>query len=451
MDVKRRLIFIVAILLVAASFVYLFTACFLVPSLIHITGETTAATQGDATLCLGRPPTINSISTQLATVDQAFSYQVNATFYGANTNISYFDNTTLFDINQSGYISFTPGAGSDGLHSIKITVQDSSDCLFMNTSETFLLIIFPIVTPSTPAPSGGGGGGGGTALIPVISEKGKLFNLSFQLSDEIIKVSLKESQKSEKEISIINDGKETLKMVVVSPLSTVLSIQPNKFNLHKDKEQKINLSFNPYLNATPGVYYSLITVTGEKNPQTVSRTIPIVVEIESEKVIFDASLDLIKKSYNSGDGLKATISLFNLGDDISANVTLIHTILDLNNNVVYQEEETVTMQQASFSKTIPLLNITPGQYLYALKVIYKDSFATATEFFTVEESKTSLVGLAASATKRAVYSFGLPLMLILITAIVIVLYLIHKRIRKIKELKARIKSHKSVEKRLTPL
>lgn len=425
MENKKRLILALALLLIFLSVVNFYTA-------FTITGKATAVATGKASICIVKAPTITDIAAQTATVGTAYTLQVGALFYGTNTSITYSDNTDLFDINQSGYISFVPTSGNVGTHTITITVVDSSGCLEVSTTSTFVLTASEVVVPPPETPPGGGGGGGGGEGAPAKKQPW----ISFKLSDEILKVNLKESQMLEKEITVTNNGDANLIIQIKNLLPAAVSLFPVKFDLLKEQEQEIKAVFNPYLDTKPDVYSGLITFIGSNDSQTVTKTATIILEIESEEVLFDASLDLPQKTFSPGDELQAAITIYNLQNVFSAEVTLIHSILDMNNKVVYQEEEMATLKdKASFVKTIPLAeDLPPGQYLYSLKVLYKDSFATASDLFTVEEpvGLLPLVGLAAPITRKSVYFLGVPLLFAFIGAIVLALYFTHRKIKKSK-------------------
>ncbi|MBU2561660.1 MAG: tandem-95 repeat protein [Nanoarchaeota archaeon] len=70
------------------------------------------------------PPEIQPIPDQNAIEDQLFTYQVNASDPDPQDVLIYYDNTTMFNIDSSGLISFTPNANQTGEHIINITVSD---------------------------------------------------------------------------------------------------------------------------------------------------------------------------------------------------------------------------------------------------------------------------------------------------------------------------------------
>ncbi len=424
MDIQKRLLLIIAVALVFVSFVYFFTS-------ISITGKAIASTTGTATLCLGRAPEIIAIGNQDVTVGEIFSLQVNATFFGSNTTIKYYDNTTLFNINQSGYISFTPVAADAGLHSIKIIVEDASDCLSINSSEIFLLNISAAAVPAAAeaaaaaaAPSAGGGGN-----LPIHR---------FTLSDNLLKVALKEYESLTKKVVINNTGVLRAEVDLNHSLPGLIELAPSSFELPAGEGKSINIIFNPYKNATPGIYYGRVGVAFSDKYSRSFKAIDLVLEIESREIIFDASIDLFKKTVKPGETLIATVTAYNLKDTLPVEVTLVHTILGPENKVIYEKEENITVgERASFTVTIPIdANLAPGSYLYSVKLIRGESFATATELFTVEElpaelpeqKLSPLAGLAAAWSKVPYAILAIPLMLLLILAIIIILFLVHRKV-----------------------
>ncbi|NOZ80375.1 MAG: hypothetical protein GXP63_01770 [DPANN group archaeon] len=82
-----------------------------------------------------------------------FIYDINATDIDVGDTLTYFDNSTLFNISPStGLINFTPADEQIGNHSINITACDDSGSFDNCTSATFLLTILfsnhpPILSP----------------------------------------------------------------------------------------------------------------------------------------------------------------------------------------------------------------------------------------------------------------------------------------------------------------
>ena len=126
-----------------------------------------SASQGSSSLCINHPPTITTIPDQSATAGTAFSLTVTASAEDAGQTLTYSDDTSLFNIDQNGLISFTPTSGQVGSHTIVITVSDGL-CSNSEITDTFILTVAAAPeTPSGGAVSGGGAAGAGVAAPTV--------------------------------------------------------------------------------------------------------------------------------------------------------------------------------------------------------------------------------------------------------------------------------------------
>jgi hypothetical protein len=94
-------------------------------------------------LNLNRPPVLSTIGEQVATQDEPFYYIVDASDPD-NDTLSFYDNTSLFEIEDNGTISFTPTNADVGEHYINITVVDSNGAM---TSQTFKLVVKNVNDP----------------------------------------------------------------------------------------------------------------------------------------------------------------------------------------------------------------------------------------------------------------------------------------------------------------
>jgi hypothetical protein len=91
------------------------------------------------------PPTIQSITDQQAYCYVEFNYQVNASDEDGDT-LTYYDNTTLFDINSStGLITFSPIPMNIDNYSIKITVGDGNYNASTNMNLTIANNTAPVI------------------------------------------------------------------------------------------------------------------------------------------------------------------------------------------------------------------------------------------------------------------------------------------------------------------
>ena len=117
-------------------------------------GNKNQSTENCFTVINTQPRFNETLTDKSVTVGNDLNYKINCSDVDTDT-ITYYDNTTLFDINAlTGLISDTPVAGDAGSYPINITCGDGEE----NVSQKFTYTITTVPVP-TPAPSGGGGGG----------------------------------------------------------------------------------------------------------------------------------------------------------------------------------------------------------------------------------------------------------------------------------------------------
>lgn len=385
-----------------------------------------------AVSCNNTEPSITTIPDQSATAGTAFSYQVSASDADLPTTLTYYDNTSLFDIDSAGLISFTPQSADVGTHSILITVGDNSTCSNTNATDTFVLTI-SAAAEAAPAPSAPAAGGGGGAAPSRVKEEvvPPPAGLSFESSEEILKVTIRPSQELERRITVRNTGDVALVMKVLNPLASLLAVSPEKFTLQPGEEKEVTFLFNFNKNAEPGVYMKLIAMVGSAEGKTIARYISTVMEVESEEVIVDASLDILRKKLLPGEDIRAAVTLFNLRKG-AADVTLWYLVLDSNGRIISETKETLRIdEQVSFTKTIPLPELKSGPYLLALRILALNSFASATELFVIESPLPPVL-------ERPVTPMTIPILfmaiVILVAAVLVMTYLIWTKLQRQKAL-----------------
>jgi hypothetical protein len=90
-------------------------------------------------MCVDNHPIIIPISDQTAYIGKLYTYDVNTTIPN-DANVTFYDNTSLFDINnKTGLIAFIPQAADEGVHYLKIWVV--SICGLLTDSKTVKLTI----------------------------------------------------------------------------------------------------------------------------------------------------------------------------------------------------------------------------------------------------------------------------------------------------------------------
>ncbi|MBI5388868.1 hypothetical protein HZB01_00645 [Candidatus Woesearchaeota archaeon] len=107
-----------------------------------------ATSTGNISICINRQPTLNLSGCNATTVQhELYNCTVSSTDSDSNTLV-FSDNTTLFNISQSGLINVTPDLESQlGNYSINITVDDQTGCSNSQASSILNLTILDANDP----------------------------------------------------------------------------------------------------------------------------------------------------------------------------------------------------------------------------------------------------------------------------------------------------------------
>lgn len=228
--------------------------------------------------------------------------------------------------------------------------------------------------PTGGAGGGGGGGGGGGSTI----------TYDFDLSPEAIKLLLKLGEKFQKQITTKNTGDTILFFQVSTDLQDIISIDEPSFELRQGQEKTITLTFLTFDSQKIGVNVGNILIKAG----ALQRQLPVILELESKKVLFDISLN-IPAQYRQilpDSNLSADITILNMHDIKNAPVLLLYSIKDFSGKTILEENETIILEnQISFAKIFHIPTVKPGTYVLAVLAKYQDSVGTASETFDIIE------------------------------------------------------------------
>lgn len=247
-----------------------------------------------------------------------------------------------------------------------------------------------------------------------IDIKSVLLKFSLQKGDELVKnVSL----------SSVSGGEVKLKLVGIS--GGVEIIDNNLvFDKNEEKFFQVRFDTNPL---DEGVYVGHIEVTSGKEREI----IPVIFEVESEDVFFDANLEIPVKYSEIAPGEKMVVqmNMFDLfsGTKNSLNTSAVdveYTVHDLNgNNIISEHENFVVDGQVAVTKTMNFPDsIETGQYVFSAAIKYRSSVGIASEVFTISEnpspSLSEFRGLSLSNT-------GLILVFIAFIFLTLILFFVY--------------------------
>ncbi|MFH0840973.1 MAG: hypothetical protein V1865_03285, partial [bacterium] len=133
---KKKIYLSLALLLLIINLINIFT-------IITITGKAvdlTSITSGTTSICINHPPTITVINNESSRHGFLYTQQITASDVESHSLI-YSDNSSIFNISDSGLISFTALAEHIGNQTFLVTVADNVSGCPLNTSGYFWLNI----------------------------------------------------------------------------------------------------------------------------------------------------------------------------------------------------------------------------------------------------------------------------------------------------------------------
>lgn len=281
-----------------------------------------------------------------------------------------------------------------------------------------------------PSPGGGtggvggegaavaGGGGGGYFNITPPEKEAKLGN-GFSVSPSSIKEHIALGDEKTNSIVIRNTGNSALSFKLkVLTIDSFVSLSQSSFSLSAGDEQSIDINI---IGKKIGSYIGEIEIESEG----IKKSVIVVLEIESEQVLFDAKLDIPAdyKEVKAGGELKAQITLLNVGPPRKVDVTTTFIIKDTRGTIIDESSETFAVEkQTSFVKSFKIpSNLQPGNYLAVVEVRYEKSFAVSSELFRVVGEE----GLIVKVSRLNITFISILLTLVVILSLL--LYLLMSR------------------------
>jgi len=229
-------------------------------------------------------------------------------------------------------------------------------------------------TPSVPAAITGGGhtgtGGGSTGLKK---------SSDFEISEKILKFKLQQYTSVKGKVSVKNTGEKGIDMEVSHNMPNVIILDSKKFRLDVGEEEIVTMDV---FGESPGIKSGKISFkTGD-----IQKQLPVILEIESGKALFDTKIDIAPddREIYEGDKLETQITLFNVGERKEVDVTLTYLIKDFDGNKIYEESETFAVNgQRSFTKQFDTSSLGEGDYVVGISLLYSEGVATSSATFKI--------------------------------------------------------------------
>ena len=183
------------------------------------------------------------------------------------------------------------------------------------------------------------------------------------------------------------------------------------------------------LSVSEGIYVGVLEVSSGDE----KKTLPIILEIESDKVLFDNSVSLFPSGVvQPGERVNAEIKVNDLTFLGSAVVEFEYFVRDFYGGKIFSEKETVPVDKdTSFTKSFEIPKGAKQQdYVFGAIVRYNNSTGTSSSFFSVEKKP-----LFAGAFDNMYFFVLLIFAALVLVLLLFVFYSVYSRDKLLDELK----------------
>jgi len=223
-------------------------------------------------------------------------------------------------------------------------------------------------------------GAGGRIILP-----------DFKIDRETIKIRAGVGDTFKASFKIKNLKNKRIPFKIDTNLDAFIIFSEKSFSLGPKEEKEIFLTFYSVDDSDAGVHVGKIEVISEQT----TKKINVAFEVESRKILFDVSVDILDKFLYvlPGNELLSVIRIFNLGAPKKVDVTINYEIINEDGEVILFESEMLAIEtQTRISKMFYIpKDADTGTYLLYVKVTYDEEISSASGWFFVEKEPISLI------------------------------------------------------------
>lgn len=206
----------------------------------------------------------------------------------------------------------------------------------------------------------------------------------FEVDSVLLRLTIKQGESVDKALNIkaVNEG---TKLSISENNLDFISFSEEEFDLEIGEEKEIIINFNTK-DKESGIYVGEILVS---NDGTI--IIPVILEIESQEVLFDGSIIIppeYGKVYVGGYAVieNKIVNLERIGSKV---VEIDYFLKDFKGREIYSEKESLPIEiQVLNTKTIPIpSDVGVGDYVFGAIIKYKDSIGTTSYLIKISDEK----------------------------------------------------------------
>ncbi len=208
---------------------------------------------------------------------------------------------------------------------------------------------------------------------------------SFETDVLFLKVGIIENSSSANSVNIKSNSFNHF-LIRLNQLEGIANLSESEFNLEANQEHSFKINFNP-MGKKPGVYLGELIISTDFE----IKKIPIILEIQSEDVLFDSNVNLFlsKEGVISLKDLDTEISIFDLSNIGRSSVNVDYFIKDFDGKTILMESEDLVVEsRLDYTKRFDIQeDIELGSYVLGVLVTYHDSVGVSSVLFRVNEAK----------------------------------------------------------------
>lgn len=252
-------------------------------------------------------------------------------------------------------------------------------------------------------------------------------NSNFKVDTILFKSVIKQGEIVSNNLKINNLKHEQDFEIYVGGLKDLVLLSEDNFRLKQHETKEVKLTFNDKSLKEPGIYSGLLVIKTDLT----KKEIPIILEIQSKKLLFATNLDVSPEYKKIGPGEKFSVGvrIFNLKDSKTRTIGLTYTIKNFNSETILSETENIVVgSETLITKTMILPeNIALENYALGVIAKYDGSVSTSSYLFNIDKKSYGTV--------LNINYFATVILIILFAIIILVFYMIHERDKLFIELK----------------
>jgi len=256
---------------------------------------------------------------------------------------------------------------------------------------------------------------------------------TFDVDTVFLKFLIKSNGSYEGQIKVTNTREKSQDFSLsLFNLQDFISLNETNFKMNGGEQKNVGIHVSNINARDYGIYTGMLEISQDHT----KKNIPIILEIESEDVLFDSNIQMATDNILANKKLTPEIKIFDLGRIGTSSITAEYFVKDFNGNTIISESENIVVKdQVVVSKAFNLPeNLANGDYTLGVVLKYKNSIGTASVFFSNKSEKNNFFGFLDSN-----FYIALIFILVIFLLLLFLFFSLYSRDKLLRELKDQYK------------